>query len=232
MTVGSAGLTRSATVAYSSSADAMYWVWNAPAVASGRTRARAGGSSASFSSAASAPAATIWPAALRLAGTRSSASRRASTSASSPPSRADMPVGSSAQALAISRPRVAARATASSAEMTPGYRVGGELADGVSGGDDLLGTGQHSARGQLLVGEQRGGHDEWLGHRGVGDLLGGGGGAQPRQIQTTDLRPRRDACSGAGQLQPLGEHAGCLRALSGREECKHSRLRHVSKKTL
>ena len=37
-------------------------------MASGRTRALAGGSSASLSSAVSRPAATIWPAALRLAG--------------------------------------------------------------------------------------------------------------------------------------------------------------------
>ena len=55
-----------------STAGAMYAVWNAPATWSGITRAPAGGSARSASSAASAPAATIWPPPLRLAGVSSS----------------------------------------------------------------------------------------------------------------------------------------------------------------
>ncbi|CKR97986.1 Uncharacterised protein [Mycobacterium tuberculosis] len=117
--VGSAVAMLAAAAAKPSSAGAMNSVWNAPATPSARTRALAGGSSASFSNAVSRPAATIWPAALRFAGTKSSCSRRLSTSVSSPPSTADMPVGSVAQALAISAPRVAASATASSAAITP-----------------------------------------------------------------------------------------------------------------
>ena len=36
----------------------------------------------------------------------------------------------------------------------------------------LMLTGQHAALGQFLESQQGGGHDERLGHRGVGDLLG------------------------------------------------------------
>ena len=57
-----------ATAASAVSAGAMYGVWNAPATCSAMTRALAGGSAASLSSPSSAPAATIWPAPLRLAG--------------------------------------------------------------------------------------------------------------------------------------------------------------------
>ena len=65
------------------------------------------------------PAATIWPAPLRLAGYSPAASMAATTSSGSPPSTALMPVGSSAQAAAISRPRTAAKVTAASAVSTP-----------------------------------------------------------------------------------------------------------------
>ncbi|COX14201.1 Uncharacterised protein [Mycobacterium tuberculosis] len=64
-----------------------------------------------------------------------------------------MPVGSVAQALAISAPRVA----------------------------DVL-AGEHASARQFLVGQQSRGDDQWLGDRGVGDLLGRGGGAQPGKI--------------------------------------------------
>ena len=95
-------------------------VWNAPATASGITRALSGLSCpASWASAGSGPAATVWPAPLRLAGSRPSRSIVASTSSGFPPSTALMPVGSSAHAAAISRPRTAASATAVSASSTP-----------------------------------------------------------------------------------------------------------------
>ncbi len=76
-------------------------------------------SAASFSSASRAPAATIWPAPLRLAGVSPAASMPAATSSGSPPSTADMPVGVSAQAAAISAPRRAANATASAGVRAP-----------------------------------------------------------------------------------------------------------------
>jgi hypothetical protein len=112
-------VTPAATAASACSAGAMYGVWNAPATASGTTRTLAGGSAANFSSASVGPAATIWPAPLRFAGISPSASIAATTSAGSPPSTAVIPVGASAQAAAISRPRTPARVTAVSGANTP-----------------------------------------------------------------------------------------------------------------
>ena len=118
------------------SAGAMNRVWNAPATASGITRARAGGFVGEPRPARrDGPAATIWPAPLRLAGSSPSSSRRASTSSGFPPRTALMPVGSSAHAAAISRPRTAASATAASGVEHAGDRGRGQLADGVPGGD-------------------------------------------------------------------------------------------------
>ena len=65
---GSAGVIPLATAASAASAGAMYVVWNAPATESGMMRALAGGAAANFSSPSTEPAATIWPAPLRLAG--------------------------------------------------------------------------------------------------------------------------------------------------------------------
>ena len=77
------------------------------------------------------------------------------------------------------------------------------------------------------MGQQGSRDDQRLGDRGVGDLVSGRGRAQPGQIQPADLRPAADAIGGAGEIQPLGEHAGSLGALSGREERDH-----ISKRTL
>ena len=117
--VGSAGAIDAACARSASSAGAMNRVWNAPATASGTTRARSGFCSASWASAGSGPAATICPAPLRLAGSSPNRSSVASTSSRFPPSTALMPVGSRAQAAAISRPRTAASATAASGSSTP-----------------------------------------------------------------------------------------------------------------
>ena len=87
-------------------------------------------------------------------------------------------------------------------------------------GDDGVLAGEQAAPGQLLVGQQRRGHHERLGHRGVGDLLGGRGGAQAGQVQAADLRPGSETLGGAGQLKPGGEHAGGLGALSGRKRVR------------
>src|SRR4051812_2359689 len=117
--VGAPGVIPPATVARACSAGAMNGVWNAPATASLMTLTLAGGSAANFSRFASAPAATIWPAPLRLAGYSPTASIAAITSSGSPPRTALMPVASSAQAAAISRPRTPASVTAASGLSTP-----------------------------------------------------------------------------------------------------------------
>ena len=84
-----------------------------------------------------------------------------------------------------------------------------------------------TAPDQLLVSEQGGGDHEGLGDSRVGDLLGGGGGAQAGQVQAGDRRPRLDPFGGTGQFEPRREHAGRLRSLSGSKQCEH-----VFKKTL
>ena len=102
---------------------------------------------------------------------------------------------------------------------------GGEFTDGVAGDDHVL---RQSVRAlDLLEGEERSGHDERLGHGGVGDLLRRGGGSEPRQVEARRLRPEGETIPGPGESEPRHEHAGCLRALSGRKHCNHG-----TKKTL
>jgi len=67
-------------------------------------------------------------------------------------------------------------------------------------GHDRGGAGQEAALGQLFVCEQRGRDDQRLGHRGVGDLLGGRRGAQLGEIETADLRPGGQTVRRTGQL--------------------------------
>ena len=105
------------------------------------------------------------------------------------------------------------------------------IADGVAR-DGQLGTGEEAAPGQLLVGEQCGGDNQGLGDGGVGDLFGGGGGAQAGEVQATDRRPGGEALGGTGQFQPGGEHPRSLRTLSGSEQGYRGVLRHVIKRTL
>ena len=177
-------------------------------------------------SASRGPAATTWPAPLRLAGSSPSSSRRASTSSGFPPSTALMPVGSNAHAAAISRPRTAASATAASGRQHARDGGRGQLADGVARGDQ--GHGQLDPGGQQAVGEQRRGHHQGLGHRGVLDLLGVRGGAQALQVQAGGVRPAGAAAASASRVvdQPRSEHAGRLRALTGREQGDHARKLH------
>ena len=77
-------------------------VWNAPATASGRTRAPSG---ANCESASRFPAATICPAPLSFAATSPSSLIAASTTDLSPPRTAAIPAGAIDAALAISCPR-------------------------------------------------------------------------------------------------------------------------------
>jgi hypothetical protein len=97
----------------------MYSVWKAPATDSGTIRALAGGSALSAASPSRDPAATTCPPPFMFAGTRPWASIAASTSAGSPPRTADIPVGVSAHARAMARPRTAVSAIAASTDSTP-----------------------------------------------------------------------------------------------------------------
>ena len=109
----------SAAARSASTAGAMWLVWNAPATESGRSLARGGGSAANAASWSRVPAATIWPAPFTFAGVSPCASIAASTSCSSPPSTAVIPVGSAAAAWAMAWPRTRTRRTASSADSVP-----------------------------------------------------------------------------------------------------------------
>src|SRR5579875_3635620 len=156
----------------------MKWVWNAPATASGRTRAPPGGSAASFSSASSAPAATICPAPLRLAAVSPAASIAATTSAGSPPSSADIPVGVSAHAAAVEADGLGRRER-------PRDRGRGQLADAVAG-DQLLVVGRRGDP-ELGGGDDPGRDEQRLGDGGVLDLVGAGGRAETPEVEAGDL---------------------------------------------
>ena len=97
----------------------MWAVWKAPATDRGLSLALAGGSCARAASWSILPAATTWPAALRLAAVRPCLASVSSTSSGSPPSTAVMPVGVAADAVAIARPRSRTSTRAASAVITP-----------------------------------------------------------------------------------------------------------------
>ena len=147
---GSAGDRPAAWARIASSAGAMNRVWNAPATGSRFTLARSGGAASSASSALTGPAATTWPAPFTFAGSRPSPANAADTSSGLPPSTALIPVGSSAHAAAISRPRTAARATAASADNTPARAVAASSptewpAVGASAGSDTFSSSRDAA---------------------------------------------------------------------------------------
>ncbi len=113
-----------------------------------------------------------------------------------------------------------------------GDRVGGDLADGVAG-DDQFRRGQQAAAGQFLMREQRGRDHQGLGDRGVGDLLGGRGGAESGQVEAADLGPAGELVGGSRQFQPRGQHPRGLGTLPGSEQRNHRcRFRHMIKRTL
>ena len=193
------------------SAGAMNRVWNAPATASGTTRARSGGSSASAASASTRPGGDDLAGAVAVGGSSPSSSRRASTSSGFPPSTALMPVGSSAHAAAISRPAHRGERDGRVRREHAGHGGGGELADRVPGGDEAssraASTRVRQPPGQSGVGEQRGGHHQGLGDRGVADLLGVRGGAQPLQVQA---RRRRTSARRASRPRASTSHGASM----------------------
>ena len=72
--------------------------------------------------------------------------------------------------------------------------------------------------GQGLAGEQAGGDEERLGDRGVLDGLGIGLGAVVDKVEPDDIAEFTQAGRELRILQPWGEEAGGLGALSGRDD--------------
>jgi hypothetical protein len=92
---------------------------------------------------------------------------------------------------------------------------GGQLTDGMARHGD---AGRHVEPGR---GQQGGGHHERLGHRRVLDLLGVRRGAEALQVEADRRGPPRERGLGLRVVEPRGEHAGGLRSLSRSEERDH-----------
>ena len=192
-------------------------VWNAPATGSGMTRTPAGGLAASCSSASTAPAATIWPPPLTLAPTRSSSSRAASTVFG-------VAAHQCGHAGGGERAGGAHRGAADGGQVDrvqdgqhPGERGGGELADRMPGDDGTRRDGQRSAAASRARC-----HHQRLGDRGVLDLVGAGGGAEPDQIQVSPIGHGRSGLRNAVEFEPGAQHSGLLGSLSGSDDGQHS----------
>ena len=151
-----------------------------------------------------------WP------GSSPAASIAATTSSGSPPSTALMPVGSSAQAAAISRPRTAAKVIAVSGGEHAGQRGRADLADAVAGDHaDVV-------ERQVLGGEQRGRDQQRLGLGGVADLVGvgarcrGGPGRRRPARTTSAAAPRSPAGRARGRGSRVSASPGPGRELRAR----------------
>ena len=189
--------------------------------ASGISRARAGGFSASAASCSIVPAATICPLPLLLAAVRPCASMAASTSSGLPPITAVIDVG-------VTRAGRRHRPTALAdehhrllgGEDTDAGR-GGDLADGVAGGDTDDRPKPSPSREQLQRGQQTGGDEQRLRHGGVADGVGVGLGAV---VARGPARRRRRASPAARRSllgQPGCQEPGGLCALTGRDDGQH-----------
>ena len=194
-------------------------VWNAPATASGITRAPAGGAACRAAIASAAPAATIWPPPLRLAPTRSSAASAASTVSGSPPSTAAIEVGSSSQALAIARPRTAGQRHGPLGVEHAGEPGGGQLADRVAG-DDGAGRAASSSPAASSAAATTSG---WVT---AVSLISSAVAVVPEPCEVEAGGGAEGVQPGGEvlQLQPRGEHSGFLRSLAGRDDCQHGYL--------
>jgi len=103
----------------------------------------------------------------------------------------------------------------------PGCGSGGDLADRVPG---ATGNQAEAVGGVLEQGQQRdetGAHDQWLGDSGVPDRLGVGLGAMLDQVDAGDRREPLHAVAESRQLEPGGEEAGGLGALSRADDDEH-----------
>ena len=103
----------------------------------------------------------------------------------------------------------------------------GELTDRVAGGhpDDVLGGDvERLVRAEVEDGpqaRQRGGHEQRLRHGGVADGVGVRRGAVGDEIQAGRAGGPRDRLGDGRQLEPRGEHAGGLGALTGADDSEH-----------
>ena len=137
-----------------------------------------------------------------------------------------MPVGVCAQAAAMARPRAAVSAIASSTVSTPASAAAVSsptlcpvmTTSPPACGVCATGLGQAA---QLAGDEEAHRDDEGLGDRGVLDRLGVTGGAERQEIGAGDGAGPSEEGFRAGQFQPVGEHSGFLRALSGGEDGQH-----------
>ena len=183
-------------------------------------RARPGGSALSAARASSAPATTIWPPPLKLAGSRPSSSRRARSSASSAPRTALMPVGDV-------RGGVGHRPAALGDEA---HRVGfgehagaggrGDLADGVPG--DAADCARHGRRRAARRASRM-----------PAATMSGWATAVSRMVSASDSVPcatrsspaasemHRRAARRSGLGEPGSEESGGLRALSRADDDDH-----------
>ena len=100
-----------------------------------------------------------------------------------------------------------------------GDRRGGELAHGVPGHHRVVGDGHLEP--ELVPREQRGRHEQRLGHGGV---LDGGGvrlDTEVHEVEPGRVGERLEPSTGLGAVEPRGEHAGLLGALTGGEDRDH-----------
>ena len=151
-------------------------------------------------------------------------SRRAATSSGSPPRTALMPVGVTALAAAMARPRSRTKTIACSSVSDPGHGGGGDLADRVPGRARRRGAGAASSPGwsnRAEQADQAGADDERLGDRGVLDRVGVGDGAVGDEVEPGDRGEPAQPVAHPGQLEPGGEEAGGLGALSRADESEH-----------
>ena len=199
-------------------------VWNAPATCSGRTRAPAGGSAASFVQRVERAGGDDLTGAVAVRrGRARAASMPATTSSGSPPSSADMPVG-------VERARgghLGAAARGEGDGVGRRERAGdggrGELADAVA---RRRRRSPRRPRSSWLGDEGAERDDQRLRDRGVLDLVGVGGGAEPdagrgrRARSTRRAGRRRRAAPARARASPASASPGrARRRQSPRQRC-------------
>ena len=125
-----------------------------------------------------------------------------------------MPVGVTALASAMARPRVATSEMACSSDDHAGEGRGGELADRVAGEDAPVAAEVAARREERRGGDEPGRDDERLGDGGVLDRVGVGLGAVRDEVVAGGVAERGQLLTHAVELEPRGEEAGGLGALS------------------
>jgi hypothetical protein len=117
----------------------------------------------------------------------------------------------------------------------PGDRPGGQFADAVPGRGTRLPPelGEVTTRctwagsaAKRLGGGERGGDEQRLGDRGVGDLVLARGRPVADQVAAGQVRPGGKTAGEAGQVQPGGQEARGLRPLARGRDNEHSSTLH------